>query len=243
MKGIRVLLANPEGAVNLGFIARAMANTGFSDLAYYGKLDRLHPTALKYALTAENILQGAHHASDFDDLLNGSDKIIGISMRTPKTEGLHIPLSGLKEMLLDITSKDMTAGLLFGNEKAGLSKTQLSSCHRFVSLDTSDVFPSMNLAQAVLVVLWEIKNTPDRTPNTDIKYADRALIDALLGKMRLFLETFGCLNEQNPEKIFEEIRLMTESKNFTVREVQLLLSVLGKSVAEHLTVLNKTRSF
>ncbi|MCD8553053.1 RNA methyltransferase [Seleniivibrio sp.] len=239
MKGIKVLLANPEGAVNLGFIARAMANTGFSELVYYGRLNSTHPTALKYALAAENILENARHANDFDDLLSGSDKIIGISMRTPKTEGLHIPLSGLKDLLLNITSKGMTAGLLFGNEKSGLSNTQLSACHRFVTLDTSDVFPSMNLAQAVLVVLWEIKNTPDRTPHTEIKYADRKLTDALMGKMKLFLETFGCLNTQNPDKIFEEIRLMTESKNFTEREVQLLLSVLGKAIAEHLTVLNK----
>jgi tRNA/rRNA methyltransferase len=243
LKGVRVLLSNPEGAVNLGFIARAMANTGFSDLTYYGKLDRLHPTALKYALTAENILHNAHKADDFDDLLTACDKIIGVSMRTPKTEGLHVPLSGLKNLLLDITSKGMTAGLLFGNEKAGLSNTQLASCHRFVSLDTSDVFPSMNLAQAVLVVLWDIKDTPDRTPRTDVKYAGRKLTDALLDKMRLFLETFGCLNAQNPDKIFEELRLMTESKNFTEREVQLLLSVLGKAVAEHLTVLNKTHTF
>jgi len=243
LNGIRVLLANPEGAVNLGFIARAMANTGFSDLSYYGKLDRLHPTALKYALAAENILQNARHAKDFDNLLTGSDKIIGISMRTPATEGLHIPLSELKNTLADITSKGMTAGLLFGNEKAGLSNTQLSSCHRFVSLDTSDVFPSMNLAQAVLVVLWEIKNTPNKTPETDIKYADRKLIDAFIGKMRIFLDTFGCLNAQNPDKIFEELRLMTESKNFTEREVQLLLSVIGKAVAEHVTILNKTRTF
>lgn len=243
MEGIRVLLANPEGAVNMGFIARAMANTGFSDLSYYGRLDKLHPTALKYALAADNILQNASHAKDFDDLLSGSDKIIGISMRTPATEGLHIPLSELKNTLADITSKGMTAGLLFGNEKAGLSNTQLSACHRFVSLDTSDVFPSMNLAQAVLVVLWEIKNTPDRTPNNDVKYAGRKLTDALIGKMRLFLETFGCLNTQNPDKIFDEIRLMTESKTLTEREVQLLLSILGKAVAEHITVLNKTHTF
>jgi tRNA/rRNA methyltransferase len=243
LDGIRVLLANPEGAVNLGFIARAMANTGFKDLSYSGRLNRLHPTALKYALAASDILENAKQTKDFDELISGSDKIIGVSMRTPKTEGHHIPLSALKDTLNDITSKGMTAGLLFGNEKAGLSKNQLSSCYRFVSLDTSDIFPSMNLAQAVLVVLWEIKNTESKTPETDVKYADRKLTDALLGKMRLFLDTFGCLNSQNPDKVFEEIRLMTESKNLTEREVQLLLSILGKAVAEHVTVLNKTRTF
>lgn len=242
MEDIKVLLSNPEGAVNLGFIARAMANTGFSDLSYSGRLNRLHPTALKYALIASDILENARQTEDFDGLIKGSDRIIGISMRTPQTEARHIHLSELKGCLNDIRSKGLTAGLLFGNEKAGLSNTQLSSCHRYVSLDTSEAFPSMNLAQAVMVVLWEIKDIQPVPHEADIKYAGRALMDALTEKMRTFLTTFGYLNPQNPEKIFEEIRRMTESKNLTEREVQLMLSVMGKCMGEHSAALKKSRN-
>lgn len=238
MKDIRILLSNPEGAVNLGFVARAMANTGFTSLSLTGKLNPLHPTALKYALAAENILQSAEKCVDFEKLVSQADKVIGISMRTPQTEHANIPLSSLKEYIGGLREKGLSAGLLFGNEKAGLSNAQLSRCSVFVSLDTSDTFPSMNLAQAVLVVLWELKDIKPQTYE-QVGYADRKLQNALLEKISLFLNTFGCLNPQNPEKISDELRQSIESKMLTEREVSVTLAILGKAIAEHTRIIKR----
>lgn len=239
MKDVRILLANPEGAVNLGFIARAMANTGFSGLFLSGKLNPMNPTALKYALAAENILRDTVRCSGFDDLISHADKIVGVSMRTPETSHANIDLCGLNAYINDCREKGLTVGLLFGNEKAGLSNTQLASCAKYISLDTSDTFPSMNLAQAVLVVLWQIKDIPPKE-TAETEFAGRKLHDALNKKIEQFLNMFGCLNPQNPEKIMNEIRQAAESKVFTARETELILSVLGKAMAEHNILLKKT---
>ncbi len=216
-----------------------MANTGFSGLFLSGKLNPMNPTALKYALAAENILRDTVRCSGFDDLISHADKIVGVSMRTPETSHANIDLCGLNAYINDCREKGLTVGLLFGNEKAGLSNTQLASCAKYISLDTSDTFPSMNLAQAVLVVLWQIKDIPPKE-TAETEFAGRKLHDALNKKIEQFLNMFGCLNPQNPEKIMNEIRQAAESKVFTARETELILSVLGKAMAEHNILLKKT---
>lgn len=238
MKNINILLASPDGPINLGFIARAMANTGFSSLAYTGRLKQNNPTALKYALAADNILAGARHAKNFDSLLQDSDRVVAVSMRTPESHGIKIRLSELRRYIEDNAAKGLTTGLLFGNEKTGLHNDELSKCSAYLSLDTSDVFPSMNLAQAVLVVMWEIKNTnPVIIPEQE--YAGRELIKTLTEKTRRFAETFHCLNEQNPQKIFSEIEMSLAAKDITVREAHVMLAVLNKAIAEYNHILAK----
>ena len=238
MKNVRVLLDNPEGAVNLGFIARAMANTGFLELYLTGRLNPDDKTARKYALAAGNILDSAVRCENFDSLISNADRLVGISMRTPQTETSDIHLSELPAYINDCAGKGLTVGLLFGNEKAGIPNAHLSFCSSFVSLDTTDIFPSMNLAQAVLTVLWQIKDVKPKQ-KADVVYADRSLHNALQDKLRQFLDTFGCLNPQNPDKIMDEIRQSVESKFLTAREAQLLLSVLGKAMAEHNNLIKK----
>ncbi|PLX71196.1 MAG: hypothetical protein C0602_02105 [Denitrovibrio sp.] len=61
MDDVKVLLSRLEGPVNLGFIARAMANTNFSKLSYSGDVEKDHEEALKYAVHAQNILQNSTH--------------------------------------------------------------------------------------------------------------------------------------------------------------------------------------
>lgn len=238
MNNTRILLSSPDGPVNLGFIARAMANTGFTNLSYTGRLKQDNPTALKYALAAGNILADARHAADFDDLISQSDKVVAISMRTPESQGIKIRLSELKQYITDAAAIGLTTGLLFGNERTGLHNDELSKCSAFLSLDTSDVFPSMNLAQAVLVVMWEIKDTEPVTINPQ-EYADRTMIKTLTEKTRQFADTFHCLNQQNPDKIFSEIETAIASKNITAREAQIMLSFMGKAMAEYKHLLNK----
>lgn len=215
-----------------------MANTGFTNLSYTGRLKQDNPTALKYALAAGNILADARHAADFDDLISQSDKVVAISMRTPESQGIKIRLSELKQYITDAAAIGLTTGLLFGNERTGLHNDELSKCSAFLSLDTSDVFPSMNLAQAVLVVMWEIKDTEPVTINPQ-EYADRTMIKTLTEKTRQFADTFHCLNQQNPDKIFSEIETAIASKNITAREAQIMLSFMGKAMAEYKHLLNK----
>jgi len=209
-----------------------MANTGFSKLRFTGELTTDHEDARKYAVHADNILNSAEKCSDFRELLSTSDRIVGLSMRTPYSDDNTIGLKELGEYISECATNGLTVGLLFGNEAIGLSNEELSFCSKNICLNTSPSYPSMNLAQALLVTLWEIKDTPECQAEA-AEYADREKIDTLLNKIQNCLTDFEYLNKENPDDIFMEIRRMIETKNLTSRESELLLSIFSKMLSRY----------
>jgi len=238
LNGVNILLSRLEGPVNLGFITRAMANTGFSSLAYTGDIPRDHEEALRYAVHADSILESAVHADSFENLLKGSDVVIGFTPRSPFSNE-NLDFDKLRDFVEDTLSAGQTVGLLFGNEAHGLSNAELSSCAKMVSLPTCIEYSSMNLAQAVLVVMWELKSVEyDKNPTTI--YADRDTLDIILMRLREYLELIEFFNDKNPDNVWFEIRHMVESKKITAREATLLLSIIGKSIIRYTHQLQKT---
>lgn len=214
-----------------------MANTGFSALSFTGEIDADHYAAQKYAVHAADILVQSTHAVNFGQLTSVSDVIIGFSPRSPFSSGdLHF--DELKEYVQKCLDNGLSVGLLFGNEASGLDNTELSACSRRVSLPTSSDYTSMNLAQAVLVSLWEIKDIR-RDKNTSTEYADRQTLNILLKRLREYLDLIEFLNDQNPENIWQEIRQTLETKMLTAREAELLLSVTGKSISRFTHLIKK----
>lgn len=208
-----------------------MANTGFSSLSFTGKVKADNPNAAKYALHAEHILTGSAHAENFESLISKSDVVIGFSPRDPFTNDT-LSFEDLKDYVTGCLKDGLSVGLLFGNEKNGLDNAELSACTKRVSLPTSSGYVSMNLAQAVLVALWEIKNI-SCDKNISTIYAERPSLDILIKRLREYLELIEYFNDQNPESIWQEIRQMIESKKFTAREAELLISIVGKSISRY----------
>lgn len=230
LNDVTVLLSRLEGPVNLGFIARAMANTGFKKLAYTGEILKNHEEALKYAVHADNILAESLHAENFEKL-TFPDIIIGFTPRT-LMNGQSLHFDDLKDYTYSCLSKGLSVGLLFGNEASGLDNSEISACAKTVSLPTSENYVSMNLAQAVLVSLWELRSVSGGK-NDIPEYAGRKSKDILLKKLKEYLELIEFLNEQNPDHIWQEIRQLIESKDLTVRQAEILISVVGKSIIRY----------
>jgi len=238
LHGINILLSRTEGPVNLGMTARAMANTGFTSLSFTGELQRDDEEALKYAVHADGILKNAFKAADFEQLISTSDRVIGFSPRSPYGGEKNIDITYLKEYTQKCLSEGLSVGLLFGNEASGLDNAELASCAKTVALPTHSSYPSMNLAQAVLVSLWEIKDIQSIKPeSTD--YAQRETINTLLSRLKEQLELIDFFNEQNPDSIWQEITQMIESKNLTKREAELMLAVTGKTIIRYSHLLRR----
>lgn len=231
MSDIKVILSRIEGPVNLGFIARAMANTGFSNLAYSGDIDSTDEEALKYAVHADNILQSSLQAENFESLIADSDIVIGFSPRDPYTNG-SLEFDDLKEYVQTCLKDGLSIGLLFGNEASGLDNIELAACAKRVSLPTCSDYVSMNLAQAVLVVLWELKKVVKQKSDSK-EYASREILNILSEKTKDYLHLIEYLNKQNPDHIWQEVRQIIESKKLTSREAEILISIVGKSIIRY----------
>lgn len=152
-----VILARPENPENIGLVARAMKNTGFENLRLVGE-GRPRPKSYAAAVHARDILQ---KASFFPDLASATADLNIIFAATAKARKNFSGL-GFDEAVCKVISSPPRAriGLLFGNERTGLTSEELRFSNYRFTIPQSSRQPSYNLASAVLLTLFRIFRCP-----------------------------------------------------------------------------------
>jgi tRNA/rRNA methyltransferase len=155
----RVVLVRPHFAGNLGATARAMRNFGLHDLVLVDpKADPFDAEARRLATHGEAILESARIVSSLDDALNDCRLVLATSA---KIEGLFRSHAYGRpdEMLPRLVGAldDGPGALVFGPEPSGLSNAEVARCHGVIRILTDSEYPALNLAQAVVICLHELR--------------------------------------------------------------------------------------
>jgi TrmH family RNA methyltransferase len=155
-----VVLVSPRNPLNIGAVARAMANFGFAHLTVAAPYTP-HWREAKSAVGAPDVLHRARQASSLADALADCTFVIGTGTLTHrKPEQPVVPLPELGPLLQRELARGGRAALVFGPEKHGLTRDDLAFCHVLVEIPTDPLQPSMNLGQAVAVCLYELACRP-----------------------------------------------------------------------------------
>ncbi len=158
----RIVLVRPRNPGNIGACARAMGNFGFTDLVV---VDPYLPIwkETRAAPDAEEIVQKARKVATLAQALKGCSRVLGTSsFAHRRLEQAVIPLPSLPEILTTLRSTERMA-LVFGSERSGLSNDELSACDAVVQIPMARPGISMNLGQAVAVILYESTRVPLET--------------------------------------------------------------------------------
>ncbi len=153
---VRFVLVSPHYPENLGACCRAMKTMGFSQLGIV-RPSRLatptHPMAQKMAVKSWDVLDGAQIYDNVDEAVVGADLVVGSTARrgvtvvSPRELGRRVTL---------LARERKKVALLFGNEKSGLTSAELGLCDAVVRVPIAADQPSLNLAQAVQVITYEL---------------------------------------------------------------------------------------
>ena len=153
---IDLVLVSPRNPLNIGAAARAMANFGFRRLSVVAPYAP-HWREARSAIGAPELLQDAKEFPTFAEAVADSTFVIGTGMLTYRTpEQPVVSLPRLTPLVWDELERGGRVSLVFGPEKHGLTREDLSWCHRLVEIPTDPRQPSMNLGQAVAVCLYEL---------------------------------------------------------------------------------------
>ncbi|MDR3793206.1 MAG: RNA methyltransferase [Terracidiphilus sp.] len=162
---IRIVLVRPRNPLNIGAAARAMANFGFADLAVVDAYEP-HWREARSAVDAEDLLQNALAVPTVDAAVAPYTLVLGTgSLTYRKPEQPVVQLPALTPLIRKELARGGRIALVFGPEKHGLTRDDLSWCHQLIEIPTSDRQPSMNLAQAVAVCLYEISTRALASPS------------------------------------------------------------------------------
>ncbi|HEX4757994.1 MAG TPA: RNA methyltransferase [Terracidiphilus sp.] len=153
---IDVVLVSPRNPLNIGAAARAMANFGFSRLTVVAPYAP-HWREARSAIGAPELLHNAKETESLAEAVTDCTLVIGTGTLTyRKPEQCVVPLPGLAAPVEREMRRCGQVALVFGPEKHGLTRVDLSHCHLFVEIPTDVHQPSMNLGQAVAVCLYEL---------------------------------------------------------------------------------------
>jgi TrmH family RNA methyltransferase len=195
-----VVLVHPENPENIGLAARAMKNTGFSELRLAG-LRRLGPGAWKTAVHADDILEKSRF---FETLEEATADLQFVAAATAKRRkiGAAVELDEAVERLGRIPA-NARIGLLFGNERTGLTAAELRRANLIINIPQAVRQPSYNLGAAVLLVLYSLfRAAPPAAAEAEAPGPlPRADQDAVIGRILEKLTAQGFIHRTNRDHV------------------------------------------
>lgn len=210
-------------------MARIMKNFGFSSLTLVNPTSRAHLEAIKMAPGAEEIIEQAMMAGSLDEALEPAVAAYAVSRRprhTPK------PVLNPEVAVKDLWSLGGPAGLVFGSEKLGLSNEDIRRCGAIIQIPSTEAHPSLNLAQAVAVILYEARKTltgaepaPAEGTRAPAPMAERRMFFNLMEEV---LGETGFFEGKNPTGLLSRMEALFNRANPDVEEARIMLGALRK---------------
>jgi TrmH family RNA methyltransferase len=226
LERVGVVLVRPARPANVAAACRALKNMGLRRLTLVGTSAQAIPAeARALAYGAWDVLDGARSTATLAEAVAEASVVVGTTGRsapsalTPRELAERLGGSGEEGRL----------ALVFGPEASGLTGQELDLCHHLVHVPADPDQPSLNLAQAVLLVAYELRvaslavsgSAASRARETEAT-ATAGEIETALADLRGALLAIGYLNPANPDAILSELRRLLVRARVTPREIALL---------------------
>ena len=156
LERVRIVLCRPSHPGNIGSAARAMKNMGLADLWLVEPRRFPDAQADWLATGAVDVLRSARICARLTDALADCVAAYAVSARTREWSLEVLAARAAAAQVLDDAANGAVA-LVFGNESAGLTNDEMLACQRLVHIPANPAYSSLNLAQAVQVLCYELR--------------------------------------------------------------------------------------
>ena len=184
------ILVEPATPENVGASARAIKTMGFSNLLLVNPCDHLSSPARWLAHGSGEVLENAKIFSSLQEAIEGFDFIIGTTAKSRSVKYDYHPLDHLPELLEFKGNTIKKVAVVFGREESGLRNQELKLCDLVTTVPMKTTFPSLNLAQAVMLYAWELSKVKKEAV-TETAFRDQESFNALKFKVAAVLKNVG----------------------------------------------------
>ena len=229
---LRVVLVGARNPLNIGAAARAMSNFGFLRLAVVNPYQVAFRKA-KSAVGAAALLEEAEEYESVAEAVADCTLVVGTT--AVRHRELQHPLRRLEygARLIRKRMRSNRVALLFGSEKFGLSRRDLSHCHWLMRIPTRDEHISMNLGQAVAVCLYELIRD-DRVAGAfeSQPVAASAEVERITAILLDVLSTSTHMSSDRAPNTEERVRRMVRRLKISARDAEAWLGILRQILWE-----------
>ncbi|GAB6147612.1 RNA methyltransferase [Stetteria hydrogenophila] len=175
---VRLVLVGVEGEVNLGYIARLADNFDVDELVLV-KPSASVEGALRFAAKAKARLEGALVASTLREALEGASLSACTSAVAREDDVARVPADP-RELASIALAAGGTVAVVFGRESTGLTREEIAECDLLVTIPASEGYPTLNLSNAVAIVLYELFRARRLREAPPRRMAGRGRVELLL---------------------------------------------------------------
>ena len=228
--GIRFVLVRTSHPGNIGAAARAIRTMGFTRLSLVAPHHYPDAQATAMAVGADTVLDSAVVVPRLVDALADCTLVLGCTARHRGVSLKELSPRQAAVRAVSASAKGEVA-IVFGNERTGLENTELMSCHAAVTIPSVADFPSLNLAQAVQVLAYELRlamlaDVPQKvTPDTSEPAATVAQLEYFFDHLAQTLDSIDFHKGRSPVTIMQRLRRLFLRTQLEQREVRILRGI------------------
>jgi len=244
---IRWVMMRTSHPGNVGSAARAIKTMGFSALHLvnpaYEYMAR-KAEAISLSSGAFDVLEAAQNHESMLEALGESQLVFGLTARDREFGPPAISLPEAVSMASAAVVANKPVSFVFGTERTGLDNEDLKHCTHRVWIDANPSYPSLNLAQAMMIVAYSMRQglmkelAIDSIPpeslasNNAPELADPSAIAAMLEHWQQGLEAIGYLDPENPKKLMPRLQSLFAKAALQKEEIDLLRGI-AKQMLQH----------
>ena len=224
---ILVVLHEPQELVNIAHVVRGMKNFGVRDLRLVNPREYEAYRVEGIAHQTQDVLARVRTYQSLEAALADCVHVVGFTARGRTAKrNLQRPREAAVEVAA-AADAGLTA-LLFGREDKGLSNEALDRCHRVVTIPSDPAYPSLNLAHAVIIMLYELALAqgaaarPFKAPRRTAERAEAAELERLFADVARALHAIDFFKTRNEDGVMRTMREIAHRTPLDEREVKLL---------------------
>ena len=228
LANIRVVLSHTTHPGNVGASARAMRTMGLKNLYLINPQRFPSADATAMAAGADEMLAGAKICSTLEQALAGTIFVVGLTARKRDLSHDMAPLREAASRIVAETANGAVA-VLFGTEMSGLSNSELDRCHLLANIAADEHFSSLNLAAAVQVTVYELRQAlfaaiPSKKPPFPL--ADFEQVEGFYGHLQEVMYETEFLDPAQPKRLMRRLRRLFARARLEKEEVNILRGIL-----------------
>lgn len=235
LQNIRVVLSRPSHPGNIGSAARAMKTMGLTQLVLVAPRTFPSPEAVTLASGAADVLENAVVCDTLEQALAGVTLSAALTSRRREiATPLHTPREAAGA-LLAAAGQGESVALVFGNETFGLSIEEVELCNVLVTIPGNPAYFSLNLAQAVQVLAYELFSHTGQDLDAlrpEVESATQQQVEGFYQHLEHTLTHIGFFERRPSERLMRRLRTLFNRSQLQREEIDILRGML-KQIERH----------